>query len=516
MEKIGRYNVIAELGRGGMATVFHAYDPRFERDAAIKVLPRALQHDPQFRTRFEREAKTIALLEHASIVPVYDFGEDDEEPYIVMRLMTGSSLSEKLENGPLDVEEALKIVHRLGGALDIAHIKGVIHRDLKPGNILFDQYGSAFLADFGIARITMADEGMTGSAIIGTPAFMCPEQIQGEKTIDGRSDIYGLGIILYYMLTKEMPFQAETPAKVMMIHILDPAPDIHTARSDLPAGVSAVINKALAKDPDERYANGQELSEAFEKAIRGIPSDQDLDTGSSIAKAAIESAPTSITDAQAPVTLEAQKTVVGPPPDAQPTPDPLAQPAQRRFSLPLVFGLVIIFGGGLVVLGIIAYGIFGLGGSLPVTAATDTVEVVPPPPASDTAPAPTDTLLPQATAAVIDEPTAAPTDAPEDTAVPEPTAMVEPQAPIIGGADKLAYVRDGNIWMVNLDGSDLVQLTSDGGLKKSLRWSPDGNSVLFITGSCLHAVGLTGETNIVACFRGVSRFDGYGFNPDNS
>ena len=141
-EKIGRYEIKCELGRGGMATVYEAYDPRFEREVAVKVLPREMLHDPQFRTRFEREAKTIAMLEHPAIVPVYDFGEESGQPYFVMRYMMGGSLSDRLRKGPLSIQEAARILSRLAPALDSAHSKGIIHRDLKPGNILFDKDGN--------------------------------------------------------------------------------------------------------------------------------------------------------------------------------------------------------------------------------------------------------------------------------------------------------------------------------------------------------------------------------------
>jgi serine/threonine protein kinase len=191
-EKIGRYIINSELGRGGMATVFRANDPNFGRDVAIKILPRTFLHDPQFRTRFEREAKTIAALEHSAIVPVYDFGEDDGQPFIVMRLMTGGSLAERLENDNLSLEEAVKVTTQLAPGLDAAHKSGIIHRDLKPGNILFDQYDNAYLSDFGIARLTEGDGTLTGTSILGTPAYMSPEQIQGGQEIDNRSDLFSI------------------------------------------------------------------------------------------------------------------------------------------------------------------------------------------------------------------------------------------------------------------------------------------------------------------------------------
>src|SRR5512136_1980373 len=230
---IGRYEVKGEIGRGGMATVFHAYDPRFERDVAIKVLPMAFLHDPQFRVRFEREAKMVALLEHPAIVPVYDFGEEDGQPYIVMRYLSGGSLADHIKQGAMPLNIVVKTISRLAPALDAAHAKGIIHRDLKPGNILYDQYGNTFLSDFGIARLAQqSGVTLTGGNILGTPAYMSPEQVQGDKEIDGRSDLYAMGVILFQMLTGNAPYQATTPARVMMMHIMDAVPNILTIKAD--------------------------------------------------------------------------------------------------------------------------------------------------------------------------------------------------------------------------------------------------------------------------------------------
>ena len=269
-QKIGRYEIKSTLGRGGMATVFRAYDPRFERDVAVKVLPQALLHDPQFRVRFEREAKTIALLEHHAIVPVYDFGEESGQPYIVMRMMTGGTLSDRLEKEHLSHEQVAGIISRLAQALDAAHNQGIIHRDLKPGNILFDKYGNAYLSDFGIVRLTDSSANLTGSAIIGTPVYMSPEQIQGDQAVDGRSDIYSLGIILFQMLANQTPYSADTPAKVMMMHILEPVPDIMAVDPELPPGWGAVIQKAMAKDPADRYQTAREMADHIDAAVQTV------------------------------------------------------------------------------------------------------------------------------------------------------------------------------------------------------------------------------------------------------
>ncbi len=269
--RFGRYEIKAELGRGGMATVYHAYDPTVGRDVAVKVLPGQFLHDPAFRGRFEREAKIIASLEHSAIVPVYDFGEQDGQPFLVMRYMTGGSLSDRIKEGPLSVAEAARIFRRLAPALDQAHVRGIVHRDLKPGNILFDQYDDAYIADFGIAKLSEASMAFTGSAIIGTPAYMSPEQARGDAAIDGRSDIYALGAILFEMLTGRTPYEASTPMGLAMKHIIEPVPRILEVNPDLPPGCEAIVMRAMAKEPEHRFQLTEELADALEKVARGEP-----------------------------------------------------------------------------------------------------------------------------------------------------------------------------------------------------------------------------------------------------
>ncbi len=262
--KIGRYEILNELGRGGMATVYRAYDPRFKRAVAIKVLPREFLHDPSFRARFDREAQTIATLEHPAIVPVYDFGEDADQPYLVMRYMPGGSLSDRLKQGPLAMHEASTVLTRLASALERAHQMGVIHRDLKPQNVLFDQYGSAFLSDFGSAYIVQASTALTGDAIIGTPAYMSPEQARGDDDLDGRSDIYALGAILFEMLTGEQPYEADTPMGVAVKHITEPVPRILDVKSDLPLAIEEIISRAMAKQIADRFGTPMEMAQALD------------------------------------------------------------------------------------------------------------------------------------------------------------------------------------------------------------------------------------------------------------
>ncbi|KAA3664938.1 MAG: serine/threonine protein kinase [Chloroflexi bacterium] len=252
-EKIGRYHIQKELAKGGMATIFIAVDPSFGRRVAVKVLPHALLHDPMFRTRFEREAKTVATLEHPYIVPVHDFGEENGQPYLVMKLMTGGSLGDLLSKGPLSKKEIEQIMSRITQALEVAHTKGIVHRDLKPGNILFDQYGQAFLSDFGIARMTsdaQATLTKTGGAV-GTPGYMSPEQIQG-KPVDGRSDIYALGVLLFEMVTGRKPFDADTPAMVIVKQMTETVPNICDLMPELPAVYDELLRRLTATNREQR------------------------------------------------------------------------------------------------------------------------------------------------------------------------------------------------------------------------------------------------------------------------
>lgn len=269
--KIGRYEIKAELGRGGMATVYRAYDPSSDREVAIKVLPREFLHDPQFHDRFQHEIKTIALLEHPAIVPVYDVGEDDGVPYFVMRFMTGGSLADWIRKGKFSLQDTARIIERLSQALSYAHKKGVIHRDLKPDNILFDDNGDAFISDFGVAKFAEAASTLTGSGIIGTPAYMSPEQAQGEH-VDSRSDIYGLGVIIYQMLSGRQPYNADTPMGVVVKHITEPVPEILNYLPSLPDGVDVVIKTAMSKNKDKRYPTATDLARALNVAVFGVES----------------------------------------------------------------------------------------------------------------------------------------------------------------------------------------------------------------------------------------------------
>lgn len=260
-ERIGRYKIIKKLGSGGMAAVYLANDPFIRRDVAIKVMAPHLLEDPTFFDRFQQEAETIANLEHPAIVPIYDFGHQGEKSYIVMRLMGGGTLEERLEAGPMKLQTIAPIIERVASALDEAHQKNIIHRDIKPANILFNTKDEAFLSDFGIAKSTEAPSGLTAdNTFIGTVEYMSPEQIQGSKDLDGRTDVYSLGIVLFLMLTGKLPFKKETMVSTIMAHISEPVPSVQEqmAQSRLPW--DDILNKALAKDPADRYQTAGQLA----------------------------------------------------------------------------------------------------------------------------------------------------------------------------------------------------------------------------------------------------------------
>jgi serine/threonine protein kinase len=521
-EKIGRYDIKAELGRGGMATVFQAYDPSFERDVAIKVLPQVFLHDPQFRTRFEREAKMIASLEHPAIVPVYDFGEDHEQPYIVMRFMSGGSLSDRIKRDALSPDETARTLSRLAPALDAAHARGIIHRDLKPGNILYDQYGNAFLSDFGIARL--AQEGgatLTGGNILGTPAYMSPEQVQGDKAIDGRSDIYALGVLTFQMLTGQLPYQADTPTKTMMMHLLEPVPHIKEINSQLPIGIDDVIAKAMAKEPGDRFATASELAAALEAAVRGQLPTQTIVSGQKI----ISSAQTIVST---PRTVASAVPSGGTPATASPASQPglvapSAPPVGRRRPV-LAFTIILIILGIVIVVALIGLAYIGMQGSGPLSMLARTSTATPSPSASPTAlptsPPATFTPTVEPVAVILRSETPIPTIAPTNTPIPATATATEtlpPAAPIIGGADKIAFLNASDLWVANLDGSDLAQMTDDGASKVNLRWSNDGSAVYYITGNCVQSVNVeTGRIDILVCINFIDSFKAFEISPDNS
>ncbi len=270
MDTLGRYKIIKEIGRGGMASVYEGFDPALGRGIAIKVLPAQFTHDPSFAARFTREARILAGLDHPSILPIYDYGQEDNQPYLVMRLLATDTLAHRLRQGPLSAKETLDILQPIASALDYAHQRGVLHRDIKPSNIGFDDQDRPFLMDFGLAKLNENPEQLTGRAVLGTPEYMSPEQVTGEN-IGSSSDLYSLGIVAFEMVTGSVPFtMTGTPISAAMAHVMKTPPYPTSLRPELPQAVDRVLLKILAKTPQERYPTASDFVAALIEAFTGI------------------------------------------------------------------------------------------------------------------------------------------------------------------------------------------------------------------------------------------------------
>lgn len=273
-QRLGQYEITQELGRGGMAVVYRARQLNIERDVAIKVIKPDLAAIGDLAERFQREAKTIASLQNPHILKLFDYGQHEDILYFVMELISGGSLADLLRGGALPPERIATLLDQITDALDYAHSRGVIHRDLKPQNILLDERGNAHLTDFGIAKLLGQAAPITQTGLaVGTPAYMSPEQWQG-KALDVRADIYALGIMLFEMLTGKLPFNGDTPYSMMHYHIYEAPPSVQQIRPDLPPPVEQVVSKALAKNSDERFASAGQMATAFRNALHSTAGKQ--------------------------------------------------------------------------------------------------------------------------------------------------------------------------------------------------------------------------------------------------
>ncbi len=272
-QKLGKYQVTEQLGQGGMATVYKAYQPEIDRYVAVKVLPQALATDEQFVKRFRLEARTIARLQHPHILPLYDYGDENGILYLVMAYADGGSLADRIRRGAIPLPEIEHIFDEVASALDYAHRQNVVHRDIKPDNILIDHEGHSLLSDFGIVKLLENSSGATATltesgGIVGTPAYMSPEQAQGLP-LAPQSDIYSLGIVIYEMIVGAQPFSAETPMQIAIKHITTPVPPLFDSRANLPAVLDTVMQHALTKDPDQRYASVRDFFADFQRVLHG-------------------------------------------------------------------------------------------------------------------------------------------------------------------------------------------------------------------------------------------------------
>ena len=459
--QLGKYEIQAEIGRGGMGTVYRGYDRQLDRHVAVKVLAPHLLWEKAFVERFLREARAAARLKHPNIVTIHDVGQAGGWYYFVMAYLEGQTLTQHVrQRGPLQPDEASAILRPLADALDYAHQRGLVHRDVKPDNIIVDREGRVTLTDFGIARAAQETRLTTTGAVVGTPEYMSPEQAKG-LAVSARSDQYSLAVVAYEMLSGQVPFEAESTLALLHKIAYDPPPPVGPARSDLPAGVDSVLARALDKEPGTRYARVRDFVQALEEAFQGATPE------------ALAGQPQA-TFPPGPAALPAQTRLAG-------------APAGRRIpawgwlagGLALVALLVLMVVGGWIVGR--AVGLFG-GTAGPTEASVERTATgkpeptrTPPPAASATPPPP-----PTLTAMPTDAPTAAPTVVP----TPIPTPMPPYPTDMIG---RISFTRKSipwsdntsEIWVLSLDTGSLTQLTHNNAVDWIPSWSPDGGRIVF-------------------------------------
>ncbi|MBN2386390.1 MAG: serine/threonine-protein kinase [Anaerolineales bacterium] len=456
-QSLGRYHILEQLGEGGMALVYKAYDTRLEREVAVKVIrTERLTIETMAHTlkRFEREAKALARLTHPNIVPVSDYGEFEGQPYLVMPYLPGGTLKARLGR-PIPWQEAVRLILPVVRALEYAHSQGVIHRDVKPSNILMTASNAPLLTDFGIAKIlsdTEATVDLTGTGVgIGTPEYMAPEQGLGGE-IDARADVYSLGIVFYELVTGRRPFSADTPLAVIVKHINDPLPPPTTYVPGLPGKVEDVLRRALAKNAAERYQTMDEFARAME-GLQGqgvgskeaLPADGETDPGS-----VPETRGTVIQDDTQFTRLQDALPDAGESATSTDFEDEPSAPEQR------VWWPWALAGGGLVLLGCVAVLGLGVWWLIPLP---ESVQVEAP-------------VVNQDTPSAV---TRSPVPTPTETAIRIPTPF--------GGGEWIAFHSDRNgnndIYLVRPDGNSLTQATFAPEHDTIPAWSPDGSQIAY-------------------------------------
>lgn len=324
-QQVGPYQIMEQLGQGGMAIVYKAYHAALDRYVAIKVLHSVFLEDPSFQARFQREARLVAKLEHPNIVPVYDYAEQDRQPYLVMKFIEGETLKARLQRNPLSSADVIRIVNSVGSALSYAHHQGILHRDVKPSNVILANDGQIYLADFGLARMAQSVE-MTFSSdmVIGTPQYISPEQAMGTKDLDEGTDIYSFGVMLYEITVGQVPFSADTPFSIIHDHIYSSLPLPSHVNPRISPDLERVLLKALSKTRADRFADIAGLVVAFKQAWTASASPLVATIPSSPFGPAFQAGPS------APPVMRADPDAATPPPLA-PLP-PVGQP-QRPKSL---------------------------------------------------------------------------------------------------------------------------------------------------------------------------------------
>ncbi len=431
LPKFDRYEATGILGEGAMGTVYLAFDPRLKREVAIKtVKPEILRQDPGLKARFEREAKIVAALVHPAIVQIYDFGGD----YLVMELLKGRELRELLREGrQFTVGEISYLLGQLADGLDHAHAQGIIHRDLKPANLFIDDQNRPKITDFGIAKFKdEAMEGLTAAGqVLGTPAYMSPEQVQG-LTLDGRSDQFSLGVLVYQLLAGKSPFAADSVTAIINKIMNVPLPPLRSVNASVPAGLEPVLQKVLAKSPDARYPDCRAFAVGFSRAA-GITLDPRATVpGGRMVPAYLSAADKTTSDL--PAFSPAEKTVIGPP-SFRAGPAAAAGSGKKRWMIGIAALLLVLLGLGFLLrkagdatIDAVAGGIAGSAAEPSQSERNSPVESravnadAPPAPAAEPTPAPKPVAksvtrrTPKSATASKPAPPPAETSAPEETA----------------------------------------------------------------------------------------------------
>ena len=452
--KIGRYEIKDVIGRGGMATVYLAFDPNSKRDVAVKVLSReSVGKEANALERFKKELETIASLEHPAIVPVYDVGEEQGQPFFVMRYMAGGSLSVLIEEGKLSLQDTARIIERIAVALDHAHKQGIIHRDIKPDNILFDIHDNPYISDFGVAKLTeVPGSSNPESRVVGTPGYMSPEQAYDQR-VDARSDVYGLGVVIYQMLTGKaiQRFSTNTSLDKVRAYVDQPIPDVLKENPALPPELDTIIKTAMAREKIDRYDSALDLARALNLVAFGE--------------------------------------------------DRLLHPAATLVDRPGILATSRSRARGWLTAGLLTLiaflGIFAFSGQIPFLS-----------PAS-----PTPSLVP-ATLTALPTFTAIP-PTPTSTFTATPTVQVTPTlAPIPGGSDQIAVLSGNQIYLMNTDGAGLIQVRTDNYSKSNLQWI-SGNRLVYTARNCIYIMdGETKASQRITCFDLKEELEGFRVSPD--
>ena len=462
---LGAYQLVERLGQGGMATVYKAFEPALDRYVAIKVLPQFFARDPNFMQRFRREAKAIAQLNHPNIVPIHSYGEESGITYIAMRYVEEGALMQ-MRGEMLQSERAIRLILPIAKALAYAHKQGILHRDIKPGNVLLSEGDWPLLTDFGLAKMVESSTQLTKTGVgVGTPMYMSPEQGQGAE-VDQRTDIYSLGIMLYELVTGDVPFRAGTPMAIVIKHITAPIPPPRAINPQIPEALERIILKATAKSPDNRYQDADEMAAALEEVLSQMQISGSVSEGGSTAPEIADqlesrSQPASAATPSAPAIASVQINL-----------DFLRQ-NWRKIALIFIPVIVLACIGGLLLIGqlfISTQTSPGVVGGVTETSIADTVQ-------------PTDTqaAMPSPTL------TAVPTQIIEPTQTAEPTQTPTQAAAYLGGGrGQIAYASDRGgdvqIYLQNIEGDSAIQQLTDlpGGACQPA-WSPDGVQLVFIS-----------------------------------